>query len=77
MNSIKLETLKTYTKTYLKIRFIWPFKSSVGVPILFDKNSDSNYCLSIDYQGFNNLTIKNWYFIPLIKKVLDYLSQAK
>lgn len=39
--------------------------------ILFDKKPDGNFCLCIDYQGLNNLTIKNYYPLPLIGKTLD------
>ena len=56
---VELEILKTYTKTHLKIGFIWLFKSPAGASILFDKKPDSSFLLSIDYQGFNNFTIKN------------------
>lgn len=46
---IKLEILKTYIKIYLKSWFIWPSKSPVGAFILFNKKSDSNFWLYIDY----------------------------
>ena len=59
LGPIKLKTLKTYIKTYLKIEFIWPSKSPAGAPILFNKKPDGSLQLSINYQGLNNLTIKN------------------
>ena len=31
----------------------------------------------MDYQGFNNLTIKNWYFLLLVRESLDQLSQTQ
>ncbi len=74
---MKLETLKAYIKTHLKTGFIRPFKSPVGTPILFDKKLDSSLCLYVDYQGLNNLIIKNWYPLPLIREALDCLSWAK
>ena len=37
LRSVELKTLKTYIKTYLKTKFIQPFKSLVGTSILFDK----------------------------------------
>lgn len=49
LGSIKLETLKTYIEIYLKSGFIWPSKSLVGAFILFNKKSDSNFWLYIDY----------------------------
>ena len=61
LDLVELETLKTYIKTYLKVGFIQPFKSLADTPILFDKKLDGSFCLYINYQGLNNLTIKNWY----------------
>ncbi len=64
LSPVELETLKTYIETHLKTGFIQPFKSLAGAPILFDKKPDSSLRLCIDYQGFNNLTIKNQYPLP-------------
>ncbi len=58
-SSVELENLKAYIKTYLKTGFIQPFKSSAGTLIFFDKKLDVNFCLYVDYQSLNNLTIKN------------------
>lgn len=74
LGSVELEMLKTYIKTYLKMGFIWPFKSFAGVPIIFDKKLDSNFCLCVNYWSLNNLTIKNQYPFLLIRKALDWLS---
>ena len=56
---VKLETLKTYIETHLKTGFIQSFKFAMGTLILFDKKPDNSLRLCVDYQGFNNLTIKN------------------
>lgn len=56
---MKLETLKTYIKTHLKNEFIWSFKSLTGTSIFLDKKPDAKFSLSVNYQGLNNLTIKN------------------
>lgn len=77
LNLVELKTLKIYIKTYLKTTFIQSFKTFATAPILFSKMSDSNFCLSVDYQGLNNLTIKNRYLSPLIGEILDWLSRAK
>ena len=55
----KPKTLKAYIKTYLKTKFIRPFKSLVGASILFDKKPDNNFLPWVNYQGFHNLIIKN------------------
>ena len=68
---MKLEILKAYIKNNLANSFIKPFKSLVGVFILFNKKPDYSLRLCVDYQGFNNLTIKNWYLLPLVGESLD------
>ncbi len=74
---MELKTLKVYIVIYLKTLFIRPSKSLTSASILFDKKLDSNFRLCIDYQSFINLTIKNWYPLPLIGKSLDWLSHTK
>ena len=77
---IKLETLKIlkiYIKTSLANSFIWLFKSPARAFILFDKKLDRSLCFYIYYWSFNNIIIKNRYLLPLISKLLDWLSQAR
>ena len=45
--------------------------------MLFDKKPDGSLRLCVNYQGLNNLTIKNQYLLPLINKSLDQLGRAK
>ena len=77
LESVKLETLKTYIKTNLANSFIQLFKSLAGAPILFDRKPDGSLRLCMDYWGLNNITIKNQYPLPLIGKLLDRLGRAK
>ena len=77
LGAFEVEILKTYIETYLKIGFLWPFKSPTNIPILFDKNLDGNCCFCINYWALNDLTIKNWYPLLFIGKSLDNLRQAK
>ena len=77
LGAMKLETLKTYIETHLKIGFIWPSKSPTGAPIFFNKKPDNSFCLCVDYRGLNNFTIKNQYPLPLIGEILDRLGWAK
>ena len=74
---VELETLKTYIKANLSSGFIRSSKSPAGTPILFIRKKDGSFYLCIDYQGLNNLTIKNCYPLPLIGKSLNYLGRAK
>ena len=77
LSPVELETLKTYIKIHLKTRFIWPSKFPTSASILFNKKPNDSLRLCINYQGLNNLMIKNWYPLPLIGKFLDQLGRAK
>ena len=77
LGPVELETLKAYIETNLANGFIRPSKSPAGAPILFDRKSDGSLRLCVNYQGLNNLTIKNWYPLPLIGESLDRLGRAK
>ena len=71
---VELEILKTYIKTNLTNGFIWLSKSLAETPILFDRKPNRNFRLCVDYQDFNNMTIKNQYLLPLISKSLNRLG---
>ncbi len=77
LGPVKLETLKAYIDNNLASGFIRPSKSPAGAPILFDKKPDGSLRLCVDYQGLNNLTIKNWYLLPLVGESLDWLGRAR
>ena len=77
LKPVELETFKAYIETNLANGFIRLFKSPAGAPILFDQKSDGFLRLCVDYQSFKNLTIKNWYPLPLIGKLLDRVKKAK
>ena len=74
LDLVELETLKIYIEIHLKTGFIQPSKSPAGTPILFNKKPDSSFHLYVDYQGLNNLTIKNQYPLPLIRESLNRLD---
>ncbi len=76
LGPVELETLKAYIKNNLANDFIRPSKSPAGAPILFDKKPDSSLRLCVDYQGLNNLTIKNRYPLPLVGESFDWLGRA-
>ena len=77
LGPVELETLKAYIKTNQANGFIRPSKSSAGALIPFDRKSDGSLRLCVNYQGLNNLTIKNRYPLPLIGESLDRLGRAK
>ena len=77
LDLVELEMLKTYIEINLTNGFIWLLKSPASAFILFVGKPDSSLCLCMDYQGFNNLTIKNWYLPSLIGKSLDVWAEQK
>lgn len=74
LGMVELVILKTYIKANLANGFIRPFKSSVGASILFVQKSDGSFRLCVNYQGLNDLNIKNWYLFPFISELLDWLG---
>ena len=74
---MELGTLKAYIETNLANGFIILSKLPARAPILFDQKSDSSFQLYINYQGLNNLTIKNRYLLLLIGELLDRLGRAR
>ena len=68
---VELETLKAYIETNLVNGFIRLSKSPAGALILFNKKANGSLRLFVNYQGLNNLTIKNQYLLPLIGELLD------
>ena len=77
LGPVELETFKFYIKTNLANSFICPSKSSTSAPILFDKKPDGSLCLCINYWGLNNITIRNWYLLPLVGESFNRLGRAK
>ncbi len=77
LGPMELETLKAYIENTLASGFISPSKSFARALILFDTKPDSSLRLFMDYRGFNNLTIKNCYLLPLVGELLDQLSRAR
>ncbi len=74
---MELEILKAYIENNQASGFIRPSKSPAGASILFNKKPDSSLRLCVDYQDLNNLTIKNWYPLPLVGELLDRLGRAR
>lgn len=52
-------------------------KSPPDVSILFVSKPNGSLRLCVDYQGLNDLTIKNWNLLPLIDESVDWLEKAK
>ena len=74
---VEFKSVKIYIETNLANGFIRDSKSPAVALILFVSKPNGSFCLCVNYQGLNNLTIKNWYLLPLIGKFLAWLGQAK
>ena len=68
---VKLETFKTYIKINLANGFIQLSKSLASTLISFVQKANNSLSLCVNYQGLNNLIIKNWYLLLLIGEFLD------
>ena len=77
LRAVELETLKAYSETNLANGFIRSSNFPAGAFILFDRKSDGSLRLCVNYQGLNNLTVKNRYPLPLIRELLDRFERAK
>lgn len=73
----ELSIFWAYIDKYLANRFIKPSKSVANTPIFFISKPNRGLRLCVNYQGLNNLIIKNWYPLLLVDKSLDRLGQAK
>ncbi|KAG5722479.1 hypothetical protein E4T56_gene2867 [Termitomyces sp. T112] len=77
MSKVELRALKEYLNDMLGKGFICPSISAAGALVLFAKKKDGSLRLCVDYQGFNKVTKKNWYPLPLIGDLVDCLRSAK
>ena len=71
LGPVELEMLKTYIENNLANSFVKTSKSLAEASILFDKKFNMSPTLCINYQGLNNLIIKNWYLLSLVSKSWD------
>ena len=70
----ELKIVQEYIQQVLDKGWIQSSTSPTGAPILFILKKDGGLCLCIDYHGFNVVTLKNCYPIPLVNKIMDCLS---
>ena len=72
----KLEVFRDYIKKNLKKEYIRSSKSSTKYSILFAFKKNEKLCLCVDYRKFNDITIKNHYFLFNVSEIQDKLSQT-
>ena len=71
LSKIEFKVFKKYIKKNLNKKWIYLFISSFDFSILFIKKSNDNLYLCINYQVFNWMIIKNYYFISFIIKIMN------
>ena len=69
--------LREYLHDNLVKGFIQHSTLFAGTLILFVKKKDGSLQLCVNYHRLNLLMKKNWYPLPLIGEILDWLSDAK
>ena len=69
--------MRDFLEENLRKGFIRESKSLASTLILFAPKKDSGLWLCIDYRGLNSITIKNWYPLPLITKIIDRVTRAQ
>jgi hypothetical protein len=57
--------------------FIRPSSLSATFPVLFVKKADKGLRFCVIYRKLNNISVKNRYPLPLIKKSLNNLKEIK
>ena len=70
----KLEVLRDYIKKNLKKEYIKFSKFSTEYSILFAFKKNDKLCLYVNYRKFNDITIKNRYFLFNVSEIQDRLS---
>jgi hypothetical protein len=73
----ELVALQDYLDENLAKNLIRHSKSPTGAPILFVKKKDGSLRMCVGYCGFNKITIKNRYPLPLISGLLSQLGETK
>ena len=77
MTTEELEEVKRYLTDNLSKGFIEPSQAPFVSPILFVKKANSSLRFCIDFRKLNDLTYKDCYLLPLINKMLVWISKAK
>ncbi len=71
------EALEKYLTESLAAEIIVPSSSPAGAGFFFVKKRDGSLCPCIDYQGLNDITVKNRYPLPLMSSAFEILQGAK
>ncbi|KAJ1024903.1 hypothetical protein NDA18_004189 [Ustilago nuda] len=73
----EMSELRRYLDENLEKGFIRPSKNPARSPVLFVPKKDGGLRLCVDYQGLNEITVKNRAPLPLIEEQLFLLWKAR
>ena len=77
MSQDELKVLKKYLKKNLSKGFIRVSFFPAASPVLFACKPEGGLRFCVDYRQLNAMTIKNQYYLALIKKTLERICKAK
>lgn len=77
MLAVELEAAWEYIIKNLNKGFIITSKALFASSILMAEKPDSGLWFCVDYRKLNTIIKKDYYLLPLINEVLEYISWAK
>ena len=77
LTTAEQKELDDFLEENLSTSHIWPSKSQFTSAFFFVKKKDSKLFPVQDYWKLNDITVKNWYPLLLISKLIDKLKNAK
>jgi len=77
LSPTKLSCVKKWIDEILDKGFIRELTLPAAIPLLLAAKPGGGVQICYNYRGLNIVTIKNWYLLPLIHKILNVLYSAK
>ena len=77
LSTNELKMLKAYIEKMVNKGFIQASSLSAASPVFFAKKPSGGLQFCVDYRALNAITIKNCYFLPLVKETLERVCKAK
>ena len=76
-NKKKIYYVKEYIEEILAKRFIRKSKSPAGALVYFVLKKNGELRMVVDYRHLNDITIRDFYPLPLINDMLEHLAKVK
>ena len=77
LSDFKLETFRKYLNKYLRCGLIQESQLPARYLVLFALKPGKRLRICVDYWQLNNITVKNNYSIPLMKKLMNRFQEVK